>query len=202
MQEWRTCTEWADDSKLYKTSPFDGALAYLVGIVYACDLVCLALKWVLIKGYLTTLILLFILCFTREVEHHTQMDLPQEQNGSLYLRIFLAAENKCKEVRRETGFLRKVHWNLKCWREKRVLFEVPFLTVFLLSQVSRSVCDHGVCTEGQSVLLESEKEINGRPQVHVTLFSLFKNGQRRETSGWWSPKEKWHKVIGFWGQAD
>lgn len=114
-------------------------------------------------------------------------------NGSLYLRIFLAAE---KKIVKRDWFPPKAHWNLKCWREKSVLFDVFWVKVslFLLSQTSRSAFDYGVCTGNQIGLFGSEKERNALIfKVHVILYFLLTSGQERKTSGWWSPKEKWHK---------
>lgn len=130
------------------------------------------------------------------MEHHIHM-FGTYPNGSLYLRIFLAAENKWKEDCKERLVSSQSTLKFKMLKGEESAFWC-FLSkcfiVFLLSQKSRSPFDYGVCTSNQISLFGSEEERNTLIfKVHVILFSLLKSRQEGETCRWWSPNEKCHK---------
>lgn len=120
------------------------------------------------------------------MEHHIHM-FGIYPNGSLYLRIFLAAENKWKEDCKERLVSSQSALKFKMLKGEECAFRCflsKCFTVFLLSQTSRSPFDYGVCTGNQIGLFGSEKERNALIfKVHIILFSLLKSDQERETSG-------------------
>lgn len=130
-QEWLTCTILNFESwvSLHKTSHFHRGLIQLITILYTCNLTCEAdVCWRLFNYSIS-----FHVMFPCEMDIISiYLVLILKQNGSLYLRIPSAAEKKMhSSFKRETGFLSKVCWNLKSWRERGVLFELLWVDISL-----------------------------------------------------------------------
>lgn len=128
----------------------------------------------------------------------SKMD-PYTQEFSWQLKI------DAKKLEKRDGFPLRSALKFKILKREKCAFRGTLtrcFTVFLLIQMLRSFCDYGVCTDSQTVLFGSERERHVLIlKVHVIQFSSFESGEEREISGWWNPKEKWHKVICSWNQA-